>query len=406
MEEGIHIKRAQLLMEQGRYREAEKELLLAMAQDPNNAELFNDLSICRAEEGDFGQAAEFVQKAISMEPDNPHFLYSYSRILYLSDNNKEADKAIREAIALAPYYAEYFNLAGLLAFRDNRYQDALNMANAGLELEPENINCLNLRSQALVKLDRKHEAFETIQDALYFDPENAYTHANLGWSTLEKGKAKDALEHFRNALKLDPTNEWAKAGMVEAMKGRYWIYKLFLQYTFWMSKHGSRFQGAFIIGFYLLSRVAKAVYPPLIFLFLSISFLSWVLYPLSNLFLRINKYGRYALSEEDTFVSNMVGGSLLLCLVGVAAYFGIGADWTWGLAIFGFSMMIPLSSMLNPSKALNRKILVGYTILLGLVGFATVLLLTTGNQLAVTLGMAYLIGIFLYQWVANFLVAR
>jgi tetratricopeptide (TPR) repeat protein len=405
VEGNIHYNRAQVLIGQNRYREAERELFQALTENPEDADVLNDISICRAAEGDYPQAIEYVQKAIALEPDNPNFLYSYSRILFLTDDLKNAQAKIDQAISVHPYNAEYFNLAGLIAFHNNDYKKALSYANAGLEAEADNINCLNLRSQSLVKLNRKEEAFSTIEDALHFDPENAYTHANLGWSTLEKGKATDALEHFRNSLRLDPNNEWAKSGMIEAMKGRYWIYKLFLQYTFWMQKHGSNFQWGFVLGFYVLSKILRSLYPPLIFLFLIIATLSWVMYPLSNLFLRLNKYGRYALSKKDTLVSNLVGGSLLVCAIGGVLFLAQWQLWAAGLAYYGFSMMIPLASMLNPRHLNHRKILVSYAVIMGLVGLAAVVSLFI-NESEVSLGVIYLVGIFVYQWVANYFIGR
>lgn len=406
MDQNIHHKRAQILLEQGRYVEAEKELGLALSLEPQNAEIYNDLAICRAEAKDYPQALQLVERAITLEPENADFLYCYSRILFLSDRSKEAKQSIQEAISMHPYAPEYFNLAGRIAFDEGNYTQALAYANDGLEIDAENINCLNLRSSSLLKLNRKEEAFSTIHDALYFDPENPYTHANLGWTTLEKGKANDALLHFRNALKIEPSNQWARSGMVEAMKGRYWIYNWFLKYTFWMNKNGKNFQWFFIIGFMLLSRLAKAVYPPVIILFVMIALLSWIMYPLSNLFLRLNKYGRYALSKEDTLVSNLVGSSLLVFIAGLGTYISIQQEWALALTFFGFTMMIPLSSMLNPSKTRNKKILVAYTVVLGITGLGAILALALQNPLGELFSISYVLAIFAYQWIANFLVAR
>lgn len=406
MSHNIHHQRAQILLEQGRYVEAEKELALALGLEPQNAEIYNDLAICRAEAKDYPKALQLVAQAIALEPDNPDFLYSYSRILFLNDRNADARVSIREAISIFPYSPEYFNLAGRIEFSEGNFNQALAYANDGLEVDAENINCLNLRSSSLLKLDRKEEAFSTIQDALYFDPENAYTHANLGWTTLEKGKANDALIHFRNALKIEPSNPWARSGMVEAMKGRYWIYNWFLKYNFWMGKNGKNFKWFFIIGFMLLSRLAGAIYPPMVILFVMVALLSWIMSPLSNLFLRLNKYGRYALAKEDILVSNLVGSSLLVFVAGLGTFLSTLTDWSLALTFWGFTMMIPLSSMFNPPKASHKKILMAYTVVLGCIGLFAILALALQNTLGDMLSIAYILALFAYQWVANFLVAR
>ncbi|MDB5311521.1 MAG: tetratricopeptide repeat protein [Gemmataceae bacterium] len=46
-----------------------------------------------------------------------------------------------------------------------------------------------------------------------------------GWALLHARQPAEALTHFREALRLDPTNEWARDGLIEALKARYWVYR-------------------------------------------------------------------------------------------------------------------------------------------------------------------------------------
>ena len=109
-------------------------------------------------------------------------------------------------------------------------------AERGLAIDPEHNVCTNLRAMALVQLGRKDEAAETLGSALANDPENALTHANQGWALLHQGDHQRALEHFREALRIDPELEWAQAGIVEALKAQYLIYRLMLRFFLWMGR--------------------------------------------------------------------------------------------------------------------------------------------------------------------------
>src|SRR5262249_11867800 len=132
-------------------------------------------------------------------------------------------------------------------------------AEEGLEQDPEHVSCNNLRAMALVKLGRNAEAGTTIATALERQPENAFSHANQGWGFLHQGNHQKALEHFPGSLRLDPEMEYARAGIVEAMKPRHWIYALFLRYFLWMARLSGKAQWAIIIGGYIGYRALGAL---------------------------------------------------------------------------------------------------------------------------------------------------
>jgi tetratricopeptide (TPR) repeat protein len=409
------LERAKLLMEQNRFKEAEKELQLSLPADPNNPDVFALLSICKSEEKKYKEAEELIKTAISLSPADSFLLYLYARVLFDQDKSKEAENKIREAIQSNPFNADYFGLLSSIYLHKKEWEEGLNYANKGLAISPDNIVCLNLRSTALLKLDKKEESYDTISEALHYNPENASTHTNLGWGLLEKGEHKKALDHFKKALQINSESENAKAGLVEALKARYFFYRLFLKYSFWIGNMKSGAQWGVLIGFYVGFKIVKQVAAsnpdlkpflmPLIFLYILFAISTWIIGPISNLFLRFNVYGKYALTKDEIRSSNFVGASLVLGLLAFAVYLFIPADVFLIAGIFGVSMMIPLSGMLAPVTQKGRLILISYTAGLAIVGIAT-LIAVIGNSSGDTLSMVYLIGLFLYQWVANAVMSR
>ena len=73
------------------------------------------------------------------------------------------------------------------------------------------------------------------------------------------------------------------------------------------------------------------------------------------------------------------------------------------LGMYGLGMMIPLASMLGTRKR-GRLVLVGAAIILALIGAAGVLIVARGGDVDVI--TTFLIGSFLYQWLANFVHIR
>jgi tetratricopeptide (TPR) repeat protein len=403
--------RARLLMEQRRYREAEKELQKSLTIDPNNSDTLALLSICKSEDKKFEEAEKLIQTAISIDPSNPFLIYVFSKLLYDQDKLSDAEKNIREAILLNPFSADFFGLLSAIYLQRKEWERGLEYANKGLEISPDHLSCLNLRSTALIKLDRKEDSYNTIHEALHYDPQNAFTHANLGWGLLEKGDHKKSLDHFKKALQIDPQLEFAKAGLVEALKARYFIYRIFLKYAFWIGNLKGKAQYGILIGFYIGSRILRGIAAsnpslepfimPIIFLYILFAVTTWIIGPLTNLFLRLNIYGRYALSSKEIMTSNFVGISLLIGAISFLTYFIAGNELFLYLGIFGVSMMIPLSSMLSPLKKKGKTILIAYTAALGLAGITGLILFSLGNPNSEIFATIYLVGIAIYQWVAN-----
>ncbi len=406
--------RAEILIQQGRYEEAEKVLSEILSQDPNNTYL---LSMCSEVAGALNkpeEAHDLISQAIALEPDNDTWHYVQARHFYRNSKNKSAEKSISIAIDINPSDADYFALLAQIYFSRKDFDKALSYADEALELDAENLMALNTRSSALLKLDRKEESFRTIQEALQEDPNNSFTHANFGWSLLEKGDNVKSLEHFKLSLQGNPNNSYAQAGMIEALKGRYWFYRLFLKYSFWMSNLTGKYQWGVIIGFYLLFRVLSSVgennpglskfITPVLILMAVLAFSTWVMNPIGNLLLRLNKYGQYLLDKEEKMSSNLVGISVLVLLMGLLFYLTTGSDPWLSVVVYGFAMMVPFSVMFAQAK--YKNVLIIYAIGMALTGLLSIYVTFSTGILFNLFSTVFLIGFIAFQWGANFLMIR
>ena len=414
MSDDHRISKVEILMQQKKYAEAERILKDLLAQDSNNVGFLALLSELNLQQDRLGNAHSLINNAIGIAPDAAYLYHTKSRInLGLHDYN-EAEKSVRTAIELDANDADFLALLAHIRLERKDFKESLSLADRALGIDSENLLALNTRSTALLKLDRHEDSFQTIHGALREDPNNAYTHANYGWNLLEKGDHKKALEHFREALKNDPSHNYARAGMAEALKASNPVYKLFLKYAFFMQNLTAKYQWAVIIGFYFGVRFLRSIAQsneqlqpflvPLIIALSIIAFSTWVIDPISNLFLRFNRYGQFLLDKHEKMSSNLVAMAFALFVVGLLGYVFTSDDRLLVIGAYGFGMMVPLSVIFNPSK--YKYAMVIYGIAMAVIGIVAIGETFSSGELFNSYSIIFMFAFVAFQWLANFFIIR
>ena len=209
---------------------------------------------------------------------------------------------------------------------------------------------------ALTKLGRQSEAVASTDELFAHDADNPMAHTNKGWALLHQGKPREALDHFREALRIAPTYEYAQQGIVEALKARNPIYRWMLAYFLWMARLSNAARWGVIIGGYFGAKFLSGLarnnpewapwIMPFTMLYLVFVLLTWFAYPLFNLLLRFNKFGRYALSRDQRRASNWFGLCLAVFVVAVVANVAFGVPIAFLVAGFAVGMALPLGDAL------------------------------------------------------------
>lgn len=408
------LSKVDILIQQKKYPEAERILKDLLLTQPHSIHYLTLLAEVNLQQEKFDIAKSIIDQAIGRSPDSPHLFYIKARIAVQQDDYDAAEKNLNNSIELDPYDADYFALLATIKLSRKQFDEALNLANEALQIDAENLLALNTRSTALNKMNKKEESFQTIEGALREDPNNAYTHANYGWGLLENGDHKKALEHFREALKNQPDFAYAQAGMVEAMKAGNPFYRAFLKYSFWMGNLTSKYQWGVIIGLYIgvriLISIAKSnekLQPFLVPLIIALGILifsTWVINPISNLFLRFNKFGSLLLNKKEKISSNFVAVSLGVFVIGLISYLALSDERFLSIAVFGFAMMVPLGTMFSPTKYKHSLLI--YTVVMAVAGMIAIGLSFYSGELFNIMAVVFVFGFVGFQWVANFLLIK
>jgi tetratricopeptide (TPR) repeat protein len=388
MERGLA--RPALLIEQGRYDMAERELRGRLAEQPDDAVAHSLLAFCLSHRERHAEAEKEARAAVGLAPDLAFSHYHLAVVLERRDSLTEAVRAIQDAIRLDTEDADYHAFLASIRVQQSRWSDALAAVDQALALDPDHSDATNLRALILTQTGRADQAHEMLDTALAREPDSALSHANRGWTLLRQGRHPEALDHFREALRLDPEMEYARGGIVEAMKARNPLYRPLLRFFLWMSGLEGRTQmflvlGAFF-GFRILSSISRQnpglapFITPVIWAYTGFVLLTWIAEPLFNLFLRLDRFGRHALSRGQIVASNWLGGVLGIALVALGAGFATGSSTAYLVAIAAFALALPIGGASRLTKGWPRRILIGYTALLGLLLLLGILVHTDSVQ--------------------------
>jgi len=406
------IDRALLLLQQSRPAEAERELLLALVEEPTSARAHAYLALCQLEQGKKEDALKTAQSAVGISPDEAFCHHIHAFVLNRMDREKEALSAVEEAIRLDPDNEDHFALLASIRLALRDWPEALAAAERGLAINPEHVQSANLRSMALVRLGRKEEAMATVDYALERAPENALSHANQGWNCLHRNDPRRAQDHFREALRLNPELEYARQGMLEALKARNPVYRGMLAYFLWMGRQSGRFQGLFIVGTYFGVRLVRSlaesrpgfgvVLWPVLVLFYLFAYLSWTSGPMFNLLLRFDRFGRLVLSREERAASNWFAICVLPALAGLAVWIFTGSFFYILIAAIFAILSICVAVTFARTGKQRLVFAAGTVAMAGLAGVGIWLLLAGLDERGYTCLSAFVLSFLGLQIVANF----
>ncbi|WP_373650876.1 MULTISPECIES: tetratricopeptide repeat protein [unclassified Schlesneria] len=370
----IHISRAQLLYQQHRYSLAEDELRLALAEGTDAPTAHALLALCLYMQDKLDEAITEAEAAIGEAPQEALGFYALAAIQRHRRRWKEARTAIEEAIHLEPWDADHFGILASIEAGQYRWTQALEAAEQGLECDPDHVNCNNMRAVALVNLGRKDEAGQSIDATLSRNPEDAVTHANQGWTKLHQGLPADAATHFREALRLEPNLEWARLGMVEAMKGRFFLYGWLLKFFLWMTRFPPNVRFALVLGMVFgqfaltsLMRMAPMLEPlagPISLVYVLFVWMTWTAPSLFNLVLQTDSFGRLILSPSERLESMLIGACLVMGLLVASVSFLYDlaiAPVFWKTGLLYLGLMLPLSATFRQSPE-HRTLFAVYTL--------------------------------------------
>ncbi|MEL7162624.1 MAG: tetratricopeptide repeat protein, partial [Bacteroidota bacterium] len=351
--------RLNLLFQQNRWPEA-ADLLGSYLEDyPDDyAARLNYITVL-LNTGEKNTARTLIGPMLEETPDDEAVLHLAGYIELVDKKPKVAEQFADQLLQLNPENDEAYLLMAKAKLEQRNYDAAIQHLDNALAQDSQNQEALNLKIYVGGFLG-KTDTGTTIADALANNPEDASTIANHGYQLLREGKVEQALERLGEALSKDPNDSLGRYAMLEALKARFWPYRMYFKYQEAMAKLSGGASMGIVIGLWFgvnfLNRFAEnnpAYAPfikPLVYLMVGLFLLTWIIDPIMNFYLLTNKYGRLLLDQDSKLMAKLTGGSLGLALLCLLTYLGTDLFLFQALAFLFLVLTIPLGSFLRPVR--------------------------------------------------------
>jgi tetratricopeptide (TPR) repeat protein len=186
----------------------------ALAVNPNNVDVLNNLGVLALRQKDYPQAAGFFQRAAKLKPDEskPHLNLGETYLkMGLRD---QAETQLRAAVVLSPLDYRIRNDLGRLFLDEGREGAAEEQFRASVRVKPnalayDYLGAINGRRGTLEEAERDFRA------ALSMDESDSYAHFGLGDIYTLAGRKSEALSQYQSGLVEDPTNAHGLAAIQE-----------------------------------------------------------------------------------------------------------------------------------------------------------------------------------------------
>jgi len=175
-----------------RYPDAEKHLKAAIANDPDDGELFAHLAYMELKRGRAGIADDNIRISVKLDPTSSYAWYIFGILCVHYEDFKQAQVCVDKIRTLEP--------------------------ESGLAEK------LDVQSRSEIVGRNQYNVAEKISEhekLLEVNPEDDFVHYQLGYLHLYETKdVKKAEFHFRKALELDPTDKDFQKGLIKSWRKR------------------------------------------------------------------------------------------------------------------------------------------------------------------------------------------
>jgi TonB family protein len=179
-------------------------LLMALAQQSNNAEALFNRGEAQLQSKNYSEAIKEFEKVIKLKPEwaEAHFKLgvAHSQIPYTDKgkaaHTKAAIEAFEMAIRLKPAWAEAHNELGLRILSLGDYEKAVAPFKEAIRLKPEFAEAHLKLGVAYIYQARYAEGIDSLKEAIRIDPNVAQAHKLLGLTYVAVEKRDLALQQY------------------------------------------------------------------------------------------------------------------------------------------------------------------------------------------------------------------
>jgi tetratricopeptide (TPR) repeat protein len=165
--------------------------------------------------GRLDEAEREVRMALADEPDDADLLSALSHVLEDAKRPEESLEAANAAAAVDPGHAYAHRRRVYSLIRLGRHDEAVDAARTSMSLDPENRHAVTAYAHALDCAGRVEEAEQAARRVVELAPDSDESHFLLGGIARRLGRKYPAHCAFAEALRCNPENATARQRMAE-----------------------------------------------------------------------------------------------------------------------------------------------------------------------------------------------
>ena len=197
---------ANLLYEEGKYKESAKTILSCPVAKNNHKTFYLLGEICIAE-NNISEAIENYSKACKLNPRNSLYYYSLATAYSLNGFLKEAEDNYHNAVKLSPNNLFYVYTLALVYYQSKQIAKAKEKINAILSINAENENALVLKARIATDENDVITAENILKKVINKNPKNDYALYIRAQVFQKLGWWEKAIEAINLAIKYNPDSK-------------------------------------------------------------------------------------------------------------------------------------------------------------------------------------------------------
>ena len=208
----VHLIKGESLVDEGKRKEAQTELVKVIKQDPGNEianALLGDLALSS---GQVKEAIKFYRKSLSANAKNTKTRAALVRALVEDERPAEAQKELASLDQTALSKSELVTLQGRIQYGLGNYKKANELYENALKEDPNNYEALYHQGENYLKMPHYTKAIELLEKARQVNPKDTEAASKLAQLYAEVGDRDKAAKAFAdvNALESKQVEERRK----------------------------------------------------------------------------------------------------------------------------------------------------------------------------------------------------
>lgn len=203
-EELVLLKKAFMLHQEGKFKEAESSYIQVLKIEPNQFEALQLLGTLFGQMGKYNESIEILSKFIKIYPNHASSHNNYGMALQKINCLDKAVFHFEKAIFLNQNLAEAYNNLGNVLQEMERFEESIENCNRAISIKSNFPEAYNNLGNAFFKMNQFQDALSSYKKAISFNSYFAEAFNNLGNCLREMLFFKEALFSYDQALQINP----------------------------------------------------------------------------------------------------------------------------------------------------------------------------------------------------------